>query len=97
MKNILIVVLLLTVWMVAQTSGPSQLAFSPLGASTGCVTSANGSVLCAASDGFYISVSGGSFQKVAVVTSAATQLTCTTATLATGSTGGLTASGCTLK
>jgi hypothetical protein len=97
MKPIL-VVLAMAIVLSAQASGPSQMSFSPLGASTGCVAATTGDVLCAASDGFYISISGGTFQKVATGTVAPpTSLICTTASLSSGSTGSLTASGCTFK
>jgi hypothetical protein len=96
--KLLLIVLALAIVLSAQTSGPSQMSFSPLGASTGCVAATTGDVLCAAMDGFYISISGGTFQKVATGTvTLPTSLICTTAMLSSGSTGNLTASGCTFK
>jgi|SRR5580765_3069126 len=86
---------------VAQTVNNGQLTLKPTGASTGCVADSTGDVLCAAADGFYISVAGGSFQKIVAGTipppPSPTTISCTTASLATGSTGTFSASGCTLK
>jgi hypothetical protein len=98
-KTIVIVLGLLVVVMLAQTSGPSSLVLSPLGAVSNCASSSTGDVLCAATDGFYISVAGGTFQKVATGQGQTppptyTQLTCTTATLGSN---GLNASGCTFS
>ena len=97
MKPTILIVLLLTLALAAQTS-PSQLTLSPIGPSASCVGSASGDVLCAATDGFYISIAGGAFQKVFVGTPASpTTISCSTASLSTGTSGTLTASGCTLK
>lgn len=94
MQRVLIVVLIMVVALVAQTT-PSQITLTPVGPSTGCVSSASGAVLCAASDGFYVSISGGTFQKIVVGTvGVPATITCTTASLSTGTSGSFTASGC---
>lgn len=100
MNKIIVVVLSLIVVgaLTAQTSGPSQITLKPIAASTGCVADASGDVMCAASDGFYISVAGGVFQKIATGTAASpTTISCTTASLTAGTSGTFSASGCTLK
>lgn len=94
MNRVLIVILILVVALVAQTT-PSQITLTPLGLSSGCVASTTGAVLCAASDGFYVSIAGGTFQKIVVGTvSVPATITCTTASLSTGTSGSFTASGC---
>jgi hypothetical protein len=98
MRYVIVVLVLMAVMLVAQTATNGQITLKPLGASTGCVSDATGAVLCAATDGFYISVAGGAFAKVQTGTATQpTQITCTTAALSSGTTGGLTASGCTFK
>ena len=93
-KKLTILIFLVVVALTAQTT-PSQLTLTPVGVSTGCISSTNGDVLCAASDGFYISITGGAFQKIATGAAAQpTQITCTSATL---SQTGLAASSCTFK
>lgn len=90
--------LFIVVAVVAQGTGPSQITLKPIAASTGCVADASGDVMCAASDGFYISVAGGVFQKIATGTAASpTTISCTTASLTAGTSGTFSASGCTLK
>lgn len=97
MRNTLLIVLILVIALAAQTT-PSQLTLSPAGTSSGCVTSVSGDVLCAASDGFYVSIAGGPFQKINVgAITLPTTISCTTASLSTGTAGSLTASGCTFK
>lgn len=97
MRNALLVILVLVLALAAQTT-PSSITLSPVGASTGCVSNSSGDVLCAASDGFYVSVTGGPFQKINVgAVTLPTTLNCTTATLSTGTSGSLAASGCTFK
>lgn len=97
MRNTLLVLLVLVVALAAQTT-PSQITLSPLGPSASCISSTTGAVLCAATDGFYVSIAGGAFQKVAVGTPASpTTISCTTASLSAGTGGTLTASGCTFK
>jgi len=98
--KLIVLFLLVAVWLSAQATGPSQLSFSPLGASTSCVVSAStGSTLCAATDGFYISVAGGPLQKIATVQGqpAFTSFTCTSGGVTAGSTGGMSGGGCTFK
>jgi len=94
-----VALLVLAELIIAQTSSPSQITLKPIAAVAGCVADATGDTLCGASDGFYISVAGGSFQKLAtgVVPPPATSISCTTASLSTGTSGNFTASGCTLK
>ena len=100
-KLILLGVIVLALALVAQTSDPSAITLSPLGPAANCVSSATGNVLCAANDGFYISVAGGTFQKVQAglppTPPSPTSLSCTTASFTTGATGALVASGCTFK
>lgn len=97
MKRVVMVVLLLVIALAAQTI-PSQMTLSPVAPSTGCVSSGAGDVLCAASDGFYVSITGGPFQKINVgAVTLPTTINCSTASLSTGTTGTLTASGCTFK
>jgi hypothetical protein len=96
-KKLIVLGMFLSLWLGAQTTGPSQMAFSPLGPAANCVAASGGNVLCAASDGFYISVAGGVFEKLggtAPPPPSPTKLTCTTASLSSGSSGSLTASGC---
>lgn len=98
MRYVALFVIVAVVMLAAQVTGPSQMTFAPLGASTGCVAATTGDVLCAANDGFYISVAGGIFQKINTGSpTPATTITCTTAALTTGSSGSFTASGCTIK
>jgi len=102
MKKAIIVLSILTLInlaMIAQSVAPSQITLKPIAAVAGCVADTAGDTLCGASDGFYISVAGGSFQKLATGTipPPATSIACTTASLSTGSTGSLTATGCTIK
>lgn len=95
---VLSLILLVTLALIAQSTGPSQITLKPLAASTGCVADATGDVLCGASDGLYVSIAGGTFQKIGTGTIApATTISCSTASLASGATGKFTASGCVLK
>ena len=102
MKKLTIVLaLLLSLALMAQTTGPGQITLKPLASASGCISDSTGAVLCAATDGFYISVAGGTFQKVNTGTPVPppqpTSISCTTASLSTGSSGTLNASGCTFK
>lgn len=94
MNRVIIVLLVLVVALAAQTV-PSQITLTPLGPSTSCLSNSSGAVLCAATDGFYVSVAGSSFQKIVTGTvPVPATITCTTASLSTGTTGSFTASGC---
>lgn len=97
--SVLLILFGLVVGLSSQTGSPSQITLKPTAASSACVADAGGDVLCAATDGFYVSAAGGPFQKVMTGSPAppVTTITCTIATLSTGSTGNFTASGCTLK
>jgi hypothetical protein len=97
MKKALLVALMLVAVLAAQTATNGQMTLKPLGASTGCISDATGAVLCAATDGFYISIAGGPFAKIQTASTNFTQLTCTTASLSAGASGTLAASGCTFK
>lgn len=100
MRNVALLLFVLVVALAAQTVSNGQITIKPAGAASGCVADPAGDVLCAGTDGFYISIAGGSFQKVATGTVAPpsyTSITCTSAMLSSGSTGNFTASGCTLK
>jgi len=97
MRNVAILILLLVLALAAQTS-PSQIGLSPIGPAASCVANSASDVLCAASDGFYISIAGGAFQKIVSGTLVSpTTISCSTASLSTGTTGTFAASGCTLK
>ena len=99
--KIAFLILVLVIALAAQTGPTGQIIIKPLGASSSCVADPTGDVLCAGSDGFYISVAGGAFEKVVAGTipppPSPTKLTCTTASLSSGSVGNLTASGCTFQ
>lgn len=101
MKKAGILLVIVAIALTAQTVSNGQINLKPIGASTGCIADATGDVLCAASDGFYISVSGGTFEKIVAGTipppPSPTKIDCTTASLTTGSSGSFSASGCTLK
>lgn len=98
---LILVAVALAAFLVAQTVTNGQITLKPIGTSTGCVSDTTGDVLCAAADGFYISVAGGTFQKIVAGAipppPSPTKIDCTTASLTAGSTGTFSASGCTIK
>jgi hypothetical protein len=101
MKHIILLILVLVVALAAQTGNTGQIDIKPLGTSGSCVADPTGDVLCAGSDGFYVSIAGGPFQKIVAGAipppPSPTKISCTTAALSTGSSGTLTASGCTFQ
>lgn len=102
MKKLMVMLaLLLSLVLMAQSAGPGQITLKPLATASGCASDTTGDVLCGAADGFYISIAGGTFQKVQTGTPipppSPTTISCTTASLSTGTSGSFTASGCIIK
>ncbi len=100
MRKTILLILVLVIALAAQAP-TGQITVKPLGPSGSCVADPTGDVLCAVTDGFYISVAGGAFQKIVAGAipppPSPTSMACTVASLSTGTSGTFTASGCTFK